>query len=327
MIKEKRRKVLIITASVLLVFLLYFSINGLFAPKVEKEIVIPEGAGANRVISMLKNEGLIKSRLVMKLVVRLSGSASKIKSGSTEISSKMGYFEINKRLLSANSNVKVTIPEGYEIDDIVKLFSEKFGIPAEEFYAEIESGIFDYEFINDDLPKGRYRLEGYIFPETYFLDKNMTAHQIINTCLAQFDKVFTEEMRRQTTKMGFTYHEMITLASIIEKEGSSDLDKISSVFHNRLRDERFSYLESCATVIYVTKQPKDRLTFADINVSSPYNTYINKGLPPGPIASPGEQAIKAAIYPADTDYFYFSATEGGKNTFSKTYEEHLQKQE
>lgn len=324
---RSRKKLITVVLAVIVLGVIYIFSNGLFAPEVEKEIVISEGAGANSVVSMLKEEKLIKSEFVMKMVIKLTGSAGKIRVGSTEISSKMSYARILEELKNANSNVKITIPEGYEIDSIIKLFEEKLAIPAEEFYREIESGEFDYEFVNDDLPAGRYRLEGYIFPETYYFDKNMTAHQVIDTCLAQFDKVYTADMRKQTEKMGFTHHEMITLASIIEKEGSSDLDKISSVFHNRLKSANFSYLESCATVIYVTKQPKDRLTYNDINVDSPYNTYINKGLPPGPIASPGEQAIKAAIYPADTDYFYFSAIDGGKNTFSKTYEEHMAKQE
>ncbi len=325
--RKKKNQLLIAIAAVLVLTVLYFGINGLFVPEIKKEIVIEEGAGANSVVSMLKEQGLIKSKLVMKSLIKLSGNAQKIRTGNAEISSKMGYFEIMDKLLNANAIVKVTIPEGYEIDDMVKLFEEKLGIPTEEFYGEIESGVFDYEFINDDLPAGRYRLEGYIFPETYYFDKSMTAHQVIDACLAQFDRVYTPELRKQTEKMGFTYHEMITLASIIEKEGKSELDKISSVFHNRLKSVNFSCLESCATVIYITKQPKDRLTYEDIKVQSPYNTYINRGLPPGPIASPGEQAIMAAIYPAETDYFYFSAIPGGKNTFSKTYEEHLAKQE
>lgn len=325
--KQKKRILYSTVIAVFLIFVLYFGVNGLFMPKRVCEIVIPEGAGASSVISALKDEGLIKSELIMKAVVKITGSASKIRSGSTEISSKMSYFEINDRLLSASSTVKVTIPEGYEIDQIVKVFSEKLGIDKQQLYEEIEKGEFDYDFITDELPFGKHRLEGYIFPETYYFEKNMSAHQVIDVCLSQFDKVFNDKLRKQTEKMGFTTHEIVTLASIIEKEGKTDLDIISSVFHNRLKSDRFSYLESCATVIYVTKQPKDRLTYADINVDSPYNTYLNKGLPPGPIASPGEQAIISAVYPATTDYYYFSATEKGKNTFSKTYEEHLAKQE
>ena len=263
--KLSSKKLVAAILAVMVLGVIYFSSNGLFAPVVEKEFVIPEGAGANSVVSMLKEERLIKSEFVMKLMIKFTGSAGKIRSGSTEISSKMSYSRILGKLKSANSNVKVTIPEGYEIDGIVKLFEDKLAIPGEEFYREIEFGEFDYEFVNDQLPVGRYRLEGYIYPETYYFDKGMTAHQIIDICLAQFDKVYTADMRKQTKKMGFTYHEMITLASIIEKEGKSELDKISSVFHNRLRSNNFSYLESCATVIYVTKQPKDRLTYNDIN--------------------------------------------------------------
>lgn len=315
-----------IIAAFLIILILYFGINGLFVSEVTKEIVIPEGVGANKVISILKDEGLIKSELVMKAVIKITGSGFKIQSGKAEISSKMGYFTIKDKLLNANSSIKVTIPEGYEIDDIVKLFSEKLGIDEQELYNELENGQFEYDFITDQLPSGRYRLEGYLFPETYYFGKNMTAHQVIDVCLSQFDRIYTKELKKETEKKGFTVHEIVTLASIIEKEGKTDLDKISSVFHNRLRDYRFSYLESCATVIYVTKSPKDRLTYKDINVQSPYNTYLNKGLPPGPIASPGEEAILAAIYPAETEYFYFSALDDGTNTFSKTYDEHLNKQ-
>lgn len=329
--KKINKKCIIVTlaavAAIILLYILSLSINGLFAKKVEKEFTVPEGAGAYAVVDMLKEEGLIKSSLFMKMEIKRTDSAGKIRSGSVELSSKMSYSEILDGLKNATSNIKITIPEGYELDNIVKLFAECTGIPEQEFWTELESGEFEYPFITDELPEGKYRFEGYVFPETYFMDKSMSAHQIVDMCLAQFNKVFTDEMKSKTEKMGYSVHEIVTLASIIEKEGSSDLDKISSVFHNRLKSPDFSYLESCATVIYVTKQPKDRLNFTDINVESPYNTYLNKGLPPGPIASPGKKALEAAVNPADTDYYYFSATEGGKNTFSKTYDEHLSKQE
>ena len=308
-------------------YILSLSVNGLFAKKVEKEFVIPEGTGAYAVVDMLKEEGFIKSKFFMKMEIKRTDSAGKIRSGSVDLSSKMSYSEILEGLKNATSSIKVTIPEGFELDSIVKLFSESTGIPEKEFWRELEWGEFVYPFITAQLPRGKYRLEGYVFPETYFIDKSMTAHQIIDMCLAQFNKVFTVEMKAKADQLGYSVHEIVTLASIIEKEGSSDLDKISSVFHNRLKSSEFNKLESCATVIYVTKQPRDRLTYQDIQVDSPYNTYLNNGLPPGPIASPGEKALVAAVNPADTDYFYFSATEGGKNTFSKTYDEHLAKQE
>ncbi|MBR5586348.1 MAG: endolytic transglycosylase MltG [Clostridia bacterium] len=318
---------LLIAAVLVAGYIFSLSINGLFVKPVEKEFTVPEGMGAYAVVDMLKEEGLIKSELFMKIEIKRTGSAGKIRSGSSNLSSKMSYSEILKNLKNAKSILKVTIPEGFELDGIVELLSKSTGIPKGEFWDELEMGRFDYWFVNEDLPFGKYRLEGYIFPETYFFDKSMTAHQIIDMCLAQFDKVFTPEMKAKTLEMGYSVHEIVTLASIIEKEGSSELDKISSVFHNRLKSSDFSKLESCATVIYVTKQPKDRLNYTDISIESPYNTYLNDGLPPGPIASPGKNALVAAVNPADTDYFYFSATGDGKNTFSKTYEEHLSKQE
>ncbi len=323
----KKQKLVYAAVAIVLVVCLYFGINGLFVKKVEKEIVIADGESANSVIEQLADEGIIKSKLIMKAVLKVSGASSRVQSGTVKVSSKMSYGRIKNQLLAAQSTVKVTIPEGYELVDIVKVFAEKLNIPEQEFFEEIKHGKFDYEFITDELPPDERRLEGYIFPETYFMDKGMSAHQVLDVCLSQFDKIYDKKMREQTKKMGFSIHQMVTLASIIEKEGKTDLDKISSVFHNRLKSNEFSYLESCATVIYVTKQPKDRLTYQDINVDSPYNTYLYKGLPPGPIASPGKQAIVAAIYPAETDYFYFSAEEGGVNSFSKTYNEHLQKQE
>ncbi len=324
----KKQKLVYAAVAIITVICLYFGINGLFVKKVEKEIVIAEGESANSVIEQLADEGIIKSKFIMKAVLKVSGASSKVQSGTVKVSSKMSYGRIKNQLLAAQqTTVKVTIPEGYELVDIVKVLAEKMNIPEQEFFEEIKHGKFDYEFITDELPLGENRLEGYIFPETYFMDKDMSAHQVLDVCLAQFDKIYDSKMREQTKKMGFSIHQMVTLASIIEKEGKTDLDKISSVFHNRLKSNEFSNLESCATVIYVTKQPKDRLTYQDIKVDSPYNTYLYKGLPPGPIASPGKKAIMAAIYPAETDYFYFSAEEGGVNTFSRTYNEHLQKQE
>lgn len=121
-----------------------------------------------------------------------------------------------------------------------------------------------------------------------------------------------------------TAHEVITLASVIEMESSKEREIVSSVFHNRLNSD-YKYLESCATVLYAMQVRKDILSDVDTKFESPYNTYMHKGLPPGPIASPGDAAIKAALYPADTNYYFFLATGDGKNIFSQTYEEHLEK--
>jgi len=223
------------------------------------------------------------------------------------------------------SSIKVTIPEGYELGQIADLFAKSCNIDINKFYYEAENGEFDFPYINE-LPKGKNRLEGYLFPETYYIDEGTSEHDIIDMCLEQFCKVYTEELRQKAADMGFNTNQIITLASIIEKESSTDRRLVSSVFHNRIKSRKYKYLESCSTVIYVTKTPKARLGAEDIKVDSPYNTYLYPGLPPGPIASPGRESIEAAVNPEVTDYYFFSDMGGGKNTFSKTYEEHMAKQ-
>ena len=143
--------------------------------------------------------------------------------------------------------------------------------------------------------------------------------------LAQFDKVY-EKYKGRAKEMNMTMDEAVTLASIIEREALGDEDRklVSSVFHNRMDSSNYPYLQSCATVQYVLKERKPVLSVEDTKIDSPYNTYINKGLPIGPIASPGEKSIEAALYPEETDYLFFVLGSDNKHHFSKTYEEHMQ---
>lgn len=317
-----------VVTAVIVVFVafmsIYFCDNGLMRTKNEKYITIESGASNAAIAEVLKDNGIIKSKTVFKVVDKISGKGY-FKSGTGKFSSKMSYGKIIDILVNDMDNtVKVTIPEGYELCDIVELFSDKLNISEKEFYNEIENGKYDYDFTNI-LPSGKMRLEGFIFPDTYYFEKNSKPHDIIDVCLKRFSQIYTDDMKKRAEELGYDTLQIITLASIIEKETNSEYETVSSVFHNRLNSNEFKKLQSCATVIYVTKEPKKRLTAEDIKTDSPYNTYLYDGLPPGPIASPGEKAIRAALYPANTDYYYFSAEGNGKNTFSKTYEEHLAK--
>lgn len=319
------KKIAFAVVTVLCCFVLfYFCNNGALRAETKKYITVENGTSNAAITKLLKEQGIIKSETIFKIVNKISGKGY-FKSGTGKFSSKMSYGEIIDILVNQMDNtVKVTIPEGYELCDIVKLLSDRLDIDEEKFYNEIETGNFDYDFINE-LPKGKMRLEGFMFPDTYYFEKNSKPHDIINVCLKRFSQIYTDDMKMQAEKMGYNTLQIITLASIIEKETSSDYETVSSVFHNRLKSKEFKRLQSCATVIYVTKNPKKRLSAEDIKVDSPYNTYLYDGLPPGPIASPGEKAIYAALNPAETDYYYFSADGNGKNSFSKTYEEHLAK--
>ena len=172
-----------------------------------------------------------------------------------------------------------------------------------------------------DAQKGKNHLEGYLFPSTYQVAPKADEEQIITTMLNQFDTVFTDEYKARAKKLGYTENQIIIIASIIEKEAQVDEDrpKIASVIYNRLDDGM--NLQMCSTVQYILGKAKPVLSVADTKIDSPYNTYIHSGLPKGPICSPGEASIKAALYPAKTDYMYFVVSEklDGSHNFSKSY--------
>jgi len=170
------------------------------------------------------------------------------------------------------------------------------------------------------------KLEGYLFPETYFVNYDISEEQIIEIMVDQFNKVFTKELEERGKEFNFARRDVIILASIIEKEAAKEEERplISAVFHNRLK-KRW-YLESCATVQYALGKHKNRLTYKDLKVDSPYNTYAHFGLPPGPICNPGFGSIEAALYPADSDLMFFVAEGEGTHRFSKYYQKHLKVQ-
>ncbi|MDO8261489.1 MAG: endolytic transglycosylase MltG, partial [Candidatus Magasanikbacteria bacterium] len=184
----------------------------------------------------------------------------------------------------------------------------------------------DYAFLAD---KPSYRgLEGFLFPDTYRIFVDATADEVIRKMLNNFDAKLTPEMRAEIEKQGKTVYEIVTMASIVQKEvrNEKDMKIVSGIFWNRIKNGQA--LESCATLAYVLGENKKQYTYEDTRVESPYNCYINRGLPPGPIANPGIKAIEAAIYPEDTNYNYFlSSFETGETIYSRTFEEHVRNKE
>lgn len=325
---KPRKIVLLAIICTALFFCGFFATNGFFGAFKNSETVtvqITAGMNGSDIASMLHKEGVVCSKLVFKGILRISGKAPSVNAGIFELSPKMSYGKILKTLTgySSANNIKFTVPEGYKLSQVAAVIEKSGLCTAEEFLFEAQNGIFEYNFLQDIPQNDPTRLEGFLFPDTYFIDKNADAHSVINAMLKQFEKVYTEEIAVQAESFGFTTREFITLASVIEKEGTGDLGKISSVFHNRL--ESGMRLESCATINYLFDEPKDVLSVEDTYIDSPYNTYRNNGLPPTPICSPGKAAIEAAAYPEDTDYLFFVADGNGGNLFSKTFEEHKQK--
>ncbi len=294
------------------------------------EVTVAAGASTAQIAKELKSKGVVRYPLFFRIVSKLGGHDSQYKQGTFLLPEAAGYQAIFNCLSDpANgqaNNIRVTIPEGFEFRQIADRFAEKGLVDKNAFYAAAENAEFDYDFIKD-IPKRKNRLEGYLFPDTYsFVKGTDTEKTIIDAMLARFNElVYTPDHISRAKELGMSMDEVVTLASVIEREalGDSDRKDVSSVFHNRLKSSDFPYLQSCATVQYILKERKAVLSVADTKIDSPYNTYRNKGLPVGPIASPGAASVEAALYPNKTDYLFFVMGSDGVHHFSKTYEEHL----
>ncbi|MGI6584409.1 MAG: endolytic transglycosylase MltG [Lutisporaceae bacterium] len=306
--------------------------NGLDAlNKIEanaKEIVIPKGSTVKSISKILKDENMIKDSFVFELYCKINEKSDKIKAGKYRISNSMEVPEIVEVLVSGKAlidTVRFTIPEGYNLAQIVDKINSLGVVSSESINEALKAGRYEYEFI-EQIPDRENKLEGYLFPDTYEIYMDTTAEAIIKKLLGRFDDVFTEEFRKRAEELNMSIDQVVTLASIIEREAKLDSERklISGVFHNRLK--RKMLLQSCATVQYLLKEPKEELLYEDLEIDSPYNTYKYPGLPPGPIASPGLAAIEAALYPEDTDLLYFFALDDGSHVFSKTYNEHINAQ-
>lgn len=302
-------------------------IHGLGAPNKDYVIEIPEGTGTAGVANILRNRGIIRIPAVFKLYIRFSKTPV-YQMGRHTLNPSMSYHEILSKLQSApdadgNSAKRVTVPEGYELRQIVDLLVEKGLGDRGTFMNEIEKGSFDFDFVKQ-ISRRENRLEGYLYPDTYLFSAEETEHQIINRML----ETFQERVVPVYTSSGTSYSldQIVILASMIEREAASDEERplVSSVFYNRI--DRGMKLESCATVQYILKERKKVLSNSDIAIDSKYNTYMYQGLPEGPIASPGLHSVEAALQPAKTDYLYFVAeADGSRNLFSETFDAHNQK--
>jgi UPF0755 protein len=295
----------------------------------EVKVTIPSGSSAEKIGYILEDSGLIRNAQMFKWYVRLQKDGNHFQAGKYSIQSGSSMDEIIAMLKNGEvvrDNVKFTIPEGWNVVQIAERLSANGLVDKDLFLKEINEGQFDYEWMNDlpereDVP---YRLEGFLFPETYEIEKNSTEHEIINKMLAQFDKEWKPEWREDLKQKGISTYNAIVLASIVEREVVADKERpiVAGIFYNRINDGWL--LQSCATVQFVLGKQRDHITYEDLEVKSPYNTYLNEGLPPGPIANPGRTSLEAVVFPEKTDYFFFVTKKDGsqEHLFAKTYNEH-----
>ncbi len=293
-------------------------------PYREVEISISEGAKVDEVAKVLEEKGVIKSALMFKLESALKGKDDNFSAGTFKVNSKMTSDDINSTLRKKGAlavDVKATIREGFNTKEIGEYLESLGVVSKDDFINACNNGQFDYSFLND-IPNRENRLEGYLFPDTYFFRKNSKPEQVINKMLTRFEEIYTADYSLRAKELGFTTDQVITMASIIEKEikKGDERGKAASVIYNRLDTDM--PLQMCSTVLFVLDKRKDRLLEDDLKTESPYNTYINKGLPPGPISNPGKACIDAALFPDDSKYLYFVVKdeETGEHFFTENYD-------
>ena len=306
-------------------------------PESEKTVAveIPIGSGLDTISQVLEEKGLIKNAKIFKYYAKVNNEAD-FQAGTYELSKAMTPNELLKSLKTGKVYrtpvFTMTIPEGLTVEQIAERVEAKTKIPKEEFLTYIDSdetianlqAVYP-EIITDEVKNEniRHPLEGYLFPATYpFYEEEPTVQTVVET-LIEGTKANVTPYLASLEENGKSVHWLLTFASLLEREATAQADRqtIASVFNNRL--EEGMPLQTDPTVLYSLGEHKDKVSLKDLEVKNAYNTYQNKGLPPGPIAAPGAASIEAVIDPSHTKYFYFLADETGKNHFAKTYDEHL----
>jgi UPF0755 protein len=282
-----------------LFFVLYLFWWGIFLPKEnilkEKIFSVEKGQGFLEIGKNLEKEGIIKSRIFFDLYILLIGKQKNLQAGKYFLSPSMSIPQIAQKIVSGETAIiKVTIPEGFSVKEI----EEKLGIklPGEN-------------------------LEGYLFPDTYFFPVNVTGDEVVKIMKENFEKKISP-YKEEIEKSGKTLQEIIIMASLLEKEVKTKEEKelASGILWKRLKNG--IPLQVDATITYITGKKTTKISLEDLQIDSPYNTYKYKGLPPAPICNPGLESILAALYPKDSEYWYYLSTPEGKTIFSKTLEEH-----
>ena len=278
---------------------------------------IKPGMTLNKVAKKLSREGLIRSSSAFQAIALLQEKQKLIMIGEYNVSPAMLPTEILQRITSGKTILHpVTIPEGYRILEIGDILVKNGLADKEKFLEQTKNTKLLKEITTDSL-------EGYLFPETYHFGKFTNERTIVKKMVDTFkERTLKQEFLNRAKEIGFSFHEIITLASLIEKETGKDSERkqISSVFHNRLKKNML--LQTDPTVIYAIENFDGNIKKRDLKIDSPYNTYRYKGLPPGPISSPGLKSIIAALYPANTSNLYFVSRQDGSHQFSSTLNQH-----
>ena len=285
-------------------------------------VKITRGMTTAEIAEQLESKGVITSSLKFRFLSRMRGYDGQLKPGTYVFTAGMADEDIFETILKGEKHlVKFTIPEGFTIKEIAARLESLNLADKEDFLATAKTfKPFDYITPNENV---KYAAEGFLFPETYSIESDYSIEEILKLMTDEFNSRLTDEMRARAKELNLSIYDLIILASLVEKEVRypEDLPVVAQVFLKRL--QLGMPLQSDATLQYLMDAPKEDVSIEDTKIDSPYNTYQNAGLPPGPVANPGIAAIEAVLNPADTDYLYFVADREGHNHYAYSYEEHL----
>ena len=281
---------------------------------------VPTGSSLQKISDLLVEKGALKSGFGFQLMTKLRGLGKGLRAGDYVIPPGTSPWKVISVLTTGQGEMaRFTVPEGLTDRQLI----ERVTSVLEHLNSEKLLRLARSDTLSAEFGLGSPSLMGYMFPDTYFVPSTINEAGVLRLMAKRFLQVYGELIQDTALQNGFNRHETVILASIIEKEAVLDSERplISSVFLNRLELGR--PLESCATVLFVLGKHKSRLLYRDLGVNSPYNTYLHRGLPPGPICNPGRASLAAALYPSDTNYLYFVARGDGSHLFSRSLNEHV----
>ncbi len=284
---------------------------------------VKSGMNTNDIMNLLIKQGLLPKENSFTKIAKMKNLEKSLQAGSYQFKVGMSEQEIVEILGKGSVfYTKLTIPEGYNVTQIAELIEQE-GLGKKDVFLKLAQNYAPYEYMQTKNANIKFKSEGFLYPATYYIGVEMKEAEILKLLVDEFDRKINKEIREKLKVKKMDIQRLIILASLVEKEAqvAEERKVVASVFENRIKQEM--PLQSCATIQYILGYPKEELSIADTKIQSPYNTYINSGLPPGPIANPGMPSILAALDPEKTEYLYFVVSSGGKHTFSTNYEDHL----
>ncbi len=323
------RRTLLVVCSVgffvlLLCILGLYLVSPMSSSKDQIKIIIEQGETLDSISSKLQDYGIIRSAVFMRVSTKLFFPSYSFKSGEYAISQSEPLVNVIRMLAlgAPRKELTILIPEGWSIEDMGIYFQQQKIFSKEDFFAATKKDwSSNYPFLLDSVSPPT--LEGFLFPDTYRIFTDATPDDVIRKMLSNFNEKIVEKYRDISQEQNIGFRELITLASIVEREVQSDFDRaiVADLFLRRIKLDM--PLQADSTVNYITGKKNPQSTFADIAINSPYNTYRIKGLPPGAICNPGLSSIRAVLYPKKNDYLYFLTTREGSTILSRTFDEHV----